>query len=53
MWQPIATAVVVLAAVAYLAYKVGFASRPRSRSARPDVPLSRLRRRRASTCHRD
>jgi hypothetical protein len=53
IWQPIATALVVLGALAYLVYKVGFASRARRASARPDVPLSRLRKgkRRGSSCH--
>ncbi len=39
-------ALVVVGAVAYLVWKLGFASRPRRVKRGPDVPVSRLVRRR-------
>jgi hypothetical protein len=53
MWQEVATSLVVLAALAYIVFKMGFASRLGRRIVRPDVPVSRLRkvRRIAPSCH--
>jgi hypothetical protein len=39
-------ALVVLGALGYLGWKLGFASRPRRQKRGPDVPVSRLVRRR-------
>ena len=44
-WQEPVAAIIVVAATAYLVWKFGFASRPRSRK-KPDVPLSALTRKR-------
>jgi hypothetical protein len=44
-WQEPVAALIVLAAAAYLVWKVGWASRSRRRPRRgPDVPIARLRR---------
>jgi len=45
-WQAWTAALIVLAAVVYLVWKLGFASRPRQKKKGPDVPASRLVRRR-------
>ncbi len=45
-WQHFATAIVVLGALAYIVFKMGFASWPGRLRRRPDVPLSRLRKKR-------
>jgi len=39
-------ALIVVLALCYLVWKLGFASRPRRRKRGPDVPVSRLVRRR-------
>lgn len=45
MIQDLATILIVFAAFAYLVWKLGWRSRPRTRvSKRPDVPLRQLRR---------
>jgi hypothetical protein len=45
-WQAWSAALIVLAAVVYLVWKLGFASRSRPKKKGPDVPASRLVRRR-------
>ncbi len=45
-WQAWSAGLIVVAAVAYLVWKMGFASRPRRKKNAPDVPVSRLVRRR-------
>ncbi|MBX3246171.1 MAG: hypothetical protein KF901_03235 [Myxococcales bacterium] len=50
-WQAWAAGAVVLLAVAYLVWKLGIAPRrPRVRRG-PDVPVSRLVRKRDKSCH--
>jgi hypothetical protein len=45
MIQDLAAGLIVFLAAAYLVWKLGWASRPRTRR-RPDVPVGRLRKRR-------
>jgi hypothetical protein len=49
-WQPIAAGVVVVLAVAYLVWKLAFEGRKPRRKRGPDVPVSRLVRKRPG-CH--
>ena len=53
MWQEVVTALVVLAALGYIVFKMGLAPRLGRRVVRPDVPVSRLRkvRRVTPSCH--
>jgi hypothetical protein len=51
-WQPIAAGAVVALAVIYLVWKLGFEGRKPRRKRGPDVPVSRLVRKRPSRgCH--
>lgn len=46
-WQPFAAGAVVLAAIVYLVWKLGFASRPKKKKRPgPDVPVDALTRKR-------
>jgi hypothetical protein len=44
-WQAWTAGLIVAAAIAYLVWKIGFASRRRPKKRGPDVPASRLVRR--------
>lgn len=51
-WQPIVAGLVVVLAVIYLVWKLGFEGRAPKKKRGPDVPLSRLVRKRPDRgCH--